>query len=28
VKLDGQGGVLIEDYAEQPLKLTYVHRVV
>jgi hypothetical protein len=28
VKPDGQGGVLIEDYAEQPIKLTYVHRVV
>ena len=28
VKPDGQGGVLIEDYAEEPIKLTFVHRVV
>lgn len=28
VKPDGQGGVVVEDYAEEPIKLTYVHRVV
>jgi hypothetical protein len=28
VKADGQGGVLIEDYAEQPIKLTYVRRQI
>ena len=28
VKPDGQGGVVLEDYAEQPIKLTYVRREV
>jgi len=28
VKLDPQGSVVIEDYAEEPIKLTYVHRVI
>ena len=28
VKPDGQGGVSIEDYAEEPIKLTFVQRVI
>ena len=28
VKPDGQGGVVLEDYADQPIKLTYVRREV
>jgi hypothetical protein len=28
VKADGQGGVVLEDYAEQPIKLTYVRRQI
>ena len=28
VKPDGKGGVVIEDYAEEPIKLTSVHRVI
>lgn len=28
VKPDGQGGVVMEDYADQPIKLTYVRREV
>ena len=28
VKLDGQGGVVVEDYAEEPIKLTFVHREI
>ena len=28
VKKDGEGGVLIEDYAEEPIKLTSVSRVI
>jgi hypothetical protein len=28
VKLDGEGGVLIEDYADEPIKLTFVHREI
>jgi hypothetical protein len=28
VKKDGEGGVLIEDYAEEPIKLTFVSRVI
>lgn len=28
VKPDGQGGVVVEDYADEPIKLTYVHRVI
>jgi hypothetical protein len=28
VKPDGQGGVVIEDYADEPIKLTSVHRVI
>jgi hypothetical protein len=28
VKPDGQGGVVLEDYAEEPIKLTYVHREI
>jgi hypothetical protein len=28
VKPDGRGGVVIEDYAEQPIKLTSVHREI
>jgi hypothetical protein len=28
IKPDGQGGVVMEDYAEQPIKLTYVRREV
>ena len=28
VKADGQGGVLLEDYADQPIKLTYVRRQI
>jgi hypothetical protein len=28
VKPDGQGGVVIEDYAVEPIKLTYVHREI
>jgi hypothetical protein len=28
VKPDGQGGVEIEDYAEEPIKLTSVYRVI
>ena len=28
VKPDGAGGVLLEDYAEEPIKLTSVHRVI
>jgi hypothetical protein len=28
VKPDGKGGVVIEDYAEEPIKLTFVHRVI
>ena len=26
VKPDGQGGVILEDYADEPIKLTYVNR--
>jgi hypothetical protein len=28
VKPDGQGGVVMEDYADEPIKLTYVYRAV
>jgi hypothetical protein len=28
VKPDGQGGVVVEDYAEEPIKLTFVHREI
>jgi hypothetical protein len=28
VRPDGQGGVVLDDYAEQPIKLTFVHRVI
>jgi hypothetical protein len=28
VKPDGQGGVILEDYAAEPIKLTYVHREI
>jgi hypothetical protein len=28
VKKDGEGGVMIEDYAEEPIKLTFVSRVI
>lgn len=28
VKPDGKGGVLLEDYAEEPIKLTFVRRVI
>jgi hypothetical protein len=28
VKRDGESGVLIEDYAEEPIKLTFVSRVI
>lgn len=28
VKSDGQGGVVLEDYAEEPIRLTSVHRVI
>jgi hypothetical protein len=28
VKPDGNGGVVIEDYADEPIKLTAVHRVI
>ena len=28
VKPDGQGGVVLEDYADEPIKLTYVKREI
>lgn len=28
IKPDGQGGVIMEDYADEPIKLTSVHRVI
>ena len=28
VKPDGKGGVVLDDYAEQPIKLTSLHRVI
>jgi hypothetical protein len=28
VRPDGKGGVLLDDYAEQPIKLPFVHRVI
>jgi hypothetical protein len=28
IKSDGKGGVLLEDYAEQPIKLTFVRREI
>jgi hypothetical protein len=28
VKPDGAGGVVMEDYAEEPIRLTFVHREI